>query len=189
MSAIRRPMGWLWLALLIMTMGTASGASAQPLVDEDKLDTLFAQLAVAPDAERADGIADQIWMTWLSPTDPALSGMMEGVAALTRTGAYPAAIAMLDRVVERWPDYAEGWNRRATLYFMTGDYEASLADVAQTLEREPRHFGALSGKAIILLRLGREDEARDTIIKALEIHPFLSERALFEDLPPPMTRA
>ena len=69
------------------------------------------------------------------------------------------------------PDYAEGWNRRATLYFQKSDLSRSIADIETTLSLEPRHFGALSGLAVILNRLDRKQEALDTWYKVLEIYP------------------
>ncbi|MBN9346959.1 MAG: tetratricopeptide repeat protein, partial [Devosia sp.] len=79
-------------------------------------------------------------------------------------------------------DYAEGWNQRATVYFMLGDYDASLDDIAHVLAIEPRHYGALSGRVLIYLKQGRYDDARADMIAALAIHPYLRERRFFPDL-------
>ena len=66
-----------------------------------------------------------------------------------------ARLDLLNALVDRLPDYAEGWNQRATVYYMLGNYEASLADIDKVLEFEPRHFGALSGRCMIYLAQGK----------------------------------
>ena len=86
------------------------------------------------------------------------------------------------------PTYAEGWNQRATLYYLIDDYEASLADIDKVLEFEPRHFGALSGRVLIYLAQGKRSEALRDMATALAIHPFLSERQLFPELKEDMIR-
>ena len=84
---------------------------------------------------------------------------------------FAVAEDLLDQVTTLAPEYAEGWNRRATLYFTMSDYGRSVADIETTLALEPRHFGALSGLAAILQRLNRDEEALVTWYKVLEIYP------------------
>ncbi len=91
---------------------------------------------------------------------------------------YAGAIAILDRLVALAPDWAEAWNQRATMRFLADDLDGSLADCERVLELEPKHFGALSGQALILMRQGRFDTAQSILRKAVEIDPFLAERAL-----------
>lgn len=167
---------------------TQTDGQTQAHVDSAQLDLLFPQLANSSSAEEARVIANQIWQVWLNPTTPELADRMDRITAARTVGSYQHAIEMLTNVTEEYPDYAEAWNQRATLYFFLGDYEASLADVEETLAREPRHFGALSGQAVILLRLGEEFLARQAILEALKYHPFLSERALFPELFDPPTQ-
>jgi len=83
------------------------------------------------------------------------------------------AIKLLDAVVEIRPGYVEGWNRRATIYYMKKDYVKSMQDIQQVLAREPRHFWALSGLGMILHEYGDERRALLALRKALEIHPHL----------------
>ena len=78
---------------------------------------------------------------------------------------------------------------RATAHFLNGAYEKSLADIVETLTREPRHFGALSGRALIYQAQGKRELALEAITEALDIHPFLAERALFPELGPPPIRS
>ena len=69
------------------------------------------------------------------------------------------------------PEFAEGWNKRATVYYLAGEYRQSIADCAEVLKRNPRHFGALSGLGLIYMRLERYDEALAWSRKALEVNP------------------
>ena len=85
------------------------------------------------------------------------------------------AIRLLDALVELKPDYAEAWNRRATMYFTKKDYGRALADIAQTLAREPRHFGALTGLGMILQEMGEDKRALEAFRRALEIDPHLQK--------------
>ncbi len=81
------------------------------------------------------------------------------------------------------PDWAEAWNQRATLRFLLEDYEGSLADIERVLQLEPKHFGAMAGQVLILMRHGRFDTAQSILRKAVEINPFLAERSMLIDEP------
>lgn len=146
--------------------------------EAEDYEALMHALADAQSQAEADALSGAIWQIWLTAPDAAAQEVLD--AAMTRRQAYDflGAIAQLDLLVEGWPDYAEGWNQRATLHFLRGEYEASLADVAETLAREPRHFGALSGKAIILFQQGKVPLAQITVRQALKFHPYLHERAI-----------
>ena len=82
-------------------------------------------------------------------------------------------IKHLTALIDHAPDFAEGWNARATAYFQAGEFGPSVADIAQTLRLNPRHFGALSGFGMILEETGRKDEALEVYRAALAIHPHL----------------
>ena len=99
-----------------------------------------------------------------------------------RNHDFAGAIETLNSVIELKPAYAEGWNQRATVHFHQQKYQASLIDIAQTLELEPRHFGALAGRAVIRLYQSKSALARQNIIEALRINPYLRERRFFPDL-------
>lgn len=160
----------------------APGATAQAYVDTELLDVLFAELRRSPDQESAQATATRIWQVWTQPDDPELAQSMQDAYDARRDGDYPATIAILDEVIERWPDYAEGWNQRATIYFFMENYDASLADVDETLLREPRHFGALVGAATIHLILGDRPTALGFMSRAIRYHPYLVERRYFPEL-------
>ena len=99
-----------------------------------------------------------------------------------------AASAELDGVVAEYPDYAEGWNQRATVHYLLDNLDASLADIEKVLAIEPRHYGALSGRVLIYLKQGKHAEALRDMIAALAIHPYLSERRLFPELAQDVTQ-
>jgi len=88
---------------------------------------------------------------------------------------YPRALDVLDQVVLLKPDFAEGWNKRATVYYLIDDYGSSLADIRRTLALEPRHFGALSGLGFILDETGQKEQAIAVFRKALAINPQLDK--------------
>lgn len=96
---------------------------------------------------------------------------MAWAATAMRSKNYAKAEDLLDQVVVLNPEFAEGWNRRATLYFTKLDYSRSLADIEKTLALEPRHFGALSGLAVIMQRLNRNQDALKAWYRVLEIYP------------------
>lgn len=148
----------------------------------ERLDRLFARLKLAPNAESARAVANDIWQVWTRPEDPHLAHLMGQAFQRREARDFAGAIAVLDRVVVGWPEYSEGWNQRATLHFLREDYEKSLHDIAKTLELEPRHFGALAGRAVIRLRQGKRALGLQNVMRALEIHPFLPERGLFPEL-------
>ncbi len=172
----------LLLALLgLFAMAPASGQTSDTEYTA-ALDGLFAELAVAPDPAAAQGISDDIWRLWMEPPDADLAARMASTLDLRWRGDVAGLIATLDAVIAEYPDYAEAYNQRATVNFMLGKYDESLADIAATLEREPRHFGALAGRALILKERGEYEQALETMRAALKIHPFLGERALFPEL-------
>ena len=154
-----------------------------------ELDALFARLAAATSEPDARAIADAIWRIWTVPDDPVLAAR---VAEIITAGGFagPAGqLPLIDRLVADYPDYSEGWNLRATAHFLNGAYDKALSDVAETLEREPRHFGAMAGRALIFHTQGKRQEAIEALTEALQIHPFLPERSLFPELGDPPIRS
>ncbi|MHB1110909.1 MAG: tetratricopeptide repeat protein [Devosia sp.] len=177
------------LAVLPLALVLLAGpASADESKDKAALDALFAELRLAPDAQAARAIDQRIWIYWTTPSDPELAGRMGEALAARRLGDIPGAIVLLTRLIEDYPTYAEAWNQRATMFYLINDFEASLADIEKVLEYEPRHFGALSGRALIYLQQGKRALALKDMAAALELHPFLNERQLFPELLQDITR-
>jgi tetratricopeptide (TPR) repeat protein len=152
--------------------------SKLPKVGADRtrgLDFLFGALKAAPDEVSAKHVEARIWALWLqTPSDTTALLMMRGKAAMDAQ-QMDVALKLLDAVVKLRPDYIEGWNRRATVYYLQNDYAHSLGDIEQVLVREPRHFGALAGLGMIMQDLGDEKRALDAFRKALAINPHLEK--------------
>ena len=152
--------------------------SKLPKVGADRnrgLDFLFGALKAAPDEASAKHVEARIWALWLqTPSDTAALLMMRAKTAMDAQQT-DVALKLLDAVVKLRPDYVEGWNRRATLYYLKNDYARSLQDIEQVLVREPRHFGALAGLGMIMQDLGDEKRALDAFRKALAINPHLEK--------------
>lgn len=162
-------MRWMMLAMLLMA-GPARADQTDP-----RLDTLFAQLRAAPSAAAARPIEFAIVGIWFASGAPAIDSLMQlGEQALAR-GDLAGAIVVFDAVIRQRPTYAEGWNRRATAFYMLGAHDRAEADVNQTLELEPRHFGALAGLGLIAAARGQEDRALAAFERALAVNPHLLE--------------
>jgi len=139
------------------------------------LDFLFGALKAAPDEASAKHVEARIWALWMqTPSDTTALLMMRAKTAMDAQ-QMEVALKLLDAVVKLRPDYVEGWNRRATLYYLQNDYTHSLQDIQQVLVREPRHFGALAGLGMIMQDLGDEKRALDAFRKALAVNPHLDK--------------
>jgi tetratricopeptide (TPR) repeat protein len=147
-------------------------ALALPAAAED-LDRLFERLRAA-DADEAARIEPLIWIEWSKSGSPAMDLLLQRGRDAMESGDLDAAIKHLTALVDHAPDFAEGWNARATAYFQAGAFGPSVADIAQTLRLNPRHFGALSGFGQILEETGKIDEALEVYRAALAIHPHLA---------------
>lgn len=170
-------------ALLVLPLLAAPlPAIADPYVDNAAVDELFAELRIAASEMEADRISRQIWTHWFMPTDPKLSLRMSVAGNFIAEGNLESSLRELDGIVAEYPDYAEGWNQRATVNYMLNHLDDSLADIERVLAIEPRHYGAISGRVLIYLKQGKKDEALQEMIAALAIHPYLSERRLFPEL-------
>jgi tetratricopeptide (TPR) repeat protein len=134
---------------------------------------LFEALRRQPPVDNAWEIEDRIWEIWTDHADPAAARDMNKAIGLMAQKRFEPAEDALDDLIRREPDWAEAWNKRATLHFLRGRDHASLTDIRRTLELEPRHFGAISGCAQICLRHGDVGAASLAIETALQINPHL----------------
>ena len=139
------------------------------------LESLFADLRNADDAEQAESVAAHIRYIFLNSGSPTLDLLMMRSAQAMKAEDYALSLDLLDAVVRFAPQYVEGWNRRATVHFLREDYGLAMADLEQVLRLEPRHFSAVSGLGLILQKLGRKEQALDVFQHVLSIYPLLEE--------------
>jgi tetratricopeptide (TPR) repeat protein len=137
----------------------------------NSLDFLFGALKVAPDDTSAKAIEERIWALWVISRSDTANLLMSRVRLAMEAHDMDLALRLLDAVVEIKPDYVEGWNRRATLYYLKKDYGRALADIREVLKREPRHFGALSGLGLLLQDIGDDKQALEVYRRALAVYP------------------
>lgn len=138
------------------------------------LDALFGRLATA-DAAEAAGIEREIWIEWSKSGSPAMDLLLERGRTAMAAGAPEVAIEHLTALTDHAPDFAEGWNARATAYFQTGDLGPSVADIGRVLTLNPRHFGALAGLGMIFESLEKPEKALEAYRAALAINPHLAD--------------
>ena len=112
-----------------------------------------------------------IWQVWGRSGDQATDRQFERGVAQMQGGDLLAAVETFSRVIGMNPDFAEGWNKRATAYFRLGEDDMSLNDCAEVLKRNPQHFGVLSGYGQIYVRKGDLERALDYFRRALTINP------------------
>ncbi|MGB8812853.1 MAG: tetratricopeptide repeat protein [Paracoccaceae bacterium] len=136
------------------------------------LDAMFTELATADEAA-AGRIEADIWREWSKSGSPAMDLLLERGRQAMEQGDFEAAIEHLTALIDHAPDFAEGWNARATAYFQAGQFGPSVADIQHTLALNPRHFGALAGFGMILEELDRPEQALEVYRAALAIHPHL----------------
>jgi len=144
---------------------------------------LILELREAEDEMAAREFSAGLWELWLTAPDAKAQAMLdEGIARL-RIADHDGAEAAFSELVAYCPDYAEGYNQRAFSAFLRGDYGQALEDLDRALNRSPAHVGALSGKALTLMGLGRIDAGQGVLREALRLNPWLSERRLLIEKP------
>lgn len=146
----------------------ADTASVQPA---DSLDTLFAELKRERDERQAKRISERIWAEWRDSGSATANLLMQWADKAVTDKKNSLAMDLLDQVVVLMPNYAEGWNRRATLNYAMGNHDKSMADISRVLTLEPRHFGAISGMAAIMAAAGNDELEFKAWEQMLEIYP------------------
>ena len=149
-------------------------ASKIALADQNdpRLNNLFKKLNETENQDEIRDLISDIWNIWYEVDDPKVIEYFEkGIQAMNLRN-YPLAIRFFNNLIDEDPNFAEGWNKRATVHFMMGNFDQSMQDIIKTLELEPRHFGALDGMGLIFIHQGQFQQAIDVYDKMLEIFPF-----------------
>ncbi len=140
---------------------------------DPRLDALFETLASTADPAEGASASEQIWQIWFEHADDEIERKLrQGHLSMQRRN-FEVALEAFNEVIEAAPEFAEGWNRRATLYWLMGDHASSGADVKRTLELEPRHFGAMSGLGLLYTELEQYEAAVRAFEDALVINPHM----------------
>lgn len=172
------------IAALLLAPGLALAGEARhcdpanAAIDPTIRDPLFDRLKASDSEVAAAPIANLLWRDFTRAPDPHAQKLLDRGMRKIRTGDPAGAVPVLDQLVAYCPEFAEGWNQRAFAYYLSGAFDRALADIDRTLEIEPRHFGALSGKVLTLMRQGRDQLALAVLQQALAVHPWMSERRL-----------
>ncbi len=161
----------LQLMALILVCGSAPSGSDQ---NNPELDELFRLLHEVTSPAEASVLTRQIWQNWYQSDNREIEALMQRGEISLRRGKLEQAIEIYSRVIDIDPGFAEGWNRRATAYYMMGELQSSTEDVVETLKLEPRHFGALSGQGMIYTQLRKIDLALEYYERALEVNPHMT---------------
>jgi tetratricopeptide (TPR) repeat protein len=130
--------------------------------------------ALRDDDEVVRALAEHsLWQVWSRAGDRETDALFQLGVEQMQQGAAQAAIETFTTIIRKAPDFAEGWNKRATIYYLVGEYEKSLRDCDEVMKRNPNHFGALSGYGQIYLQLDKPELALDYFQRALTVNPNL----------------
>jgi tetratricopeptide (TPR) repeat protein len=172
---MKRDMRWvIWRMVvfgILATLVMAAPATGRADQSDERLEELFDRLRATADPLEAQIIEVQIWRIWTDSGRDDINTLVEEGSRFMAQGLLKEAIAIFDRVVTNLPEFAEGWNKRATAHYLNGDYTASMIDIERTLALEPRHFGAISGMGLIFMVRGDEANALRAFEEVLKVHP------------------
>ena len=169
----------IFILTLLISSFLISAHSSQKIV----LDKLFNQLIETNNTNNAEQLEKKIWSVWSEhPNDNKLTERLEFGTELMDYGDYSYALMVFDNIIVADPKWSEGWNKRATVYFLMNQFTNSLNDIDKVLSIEPRHFGALSGQARIFIKLQKYEKAIKSIERALEFYPSFRSRELIPEI-------
>lgn len=166
-----RQLGFVFICLFCGALFTGQPVRADQT--DPALDDLFAKLQGPDAAASAAAVTREIWRRWLDSGSEDINQRMETGIIAMQAGYLRLAENVFAEVILRAPDFAEGWNKRATVRYLRSDYDGSIQDCARVLELEPRHFGALSGLGVIQVILGDDRLAIQWFERASAINPHL----------------
>jgi len=161
----------LWsVRLFVMLLGFIPALTTADQNDPE-LKALFDSLAQTDSNSETRELQNQIWKIWLDAPDENAAGLLSQVTFAMSAGQHELALKLSNQLVDSTPEFAEGWNKRATIQYLLGNHGSSVADIKETLLLEPRHFGAISGLGLIFMSSGNFAAAVDAFNRVLEISP------------------
>ncbi|SEK56537.1 Tetratricopeptide repeat-containing protein [Roseovarius nanhaiticus] len=168
------------LVFALTLLGTAATAQTCPPAPDHSaaLTALIEEARAAPDRQAGMIVSDKMWALWTEAPDARAQELLDEGMERRQSYDYDGAMTAFEALVDYCPDYAEGYNQRAFIRYLREEFEAALPDLDAALARTPRHVAALTGKALTLVALGRNGEAALALRAALDMNPWLSERAL-----------
>lgn len=172
-------MKWM-IPLCLMATPTLAQTCPEAPDHSERMSEILSELGNAQTEMAGRELSNGLWELWTDAPDARAQAMLD--EGMSRRGVYDflGARTVFSRLIAYCPDYAEGYNQRAFASFLSEDFEGALADLDRTLEIIPNHVGALSGKALTLIAMGRNEEGQAVLRAAVALNPWLSERALLD---------
>ena len=164
-------MRWIVAFFMAVVVALSCGTAVRADQTDPRLKLLFEELRNASSPEAAMNVELQIWGLWSQSGDASIDKVFEIGTQAMAIQDLATALQIFDAIVEKAPRFAEGWNKRATVHYMMGNYYASIADIDKTLELEPQHFGALAGLGLVNVQLERDEAALDAFERVLKVDP------------------
>jgi len=158
---------------LFPLLGFSAFAQEPEAAAPSRLEKLYSDLKRERNPKAAERLAGAIRAEWTKSGSATIDLIMQWSEKATSDKKYDVALDFLDQVTLLAPDYAEGWNRRATVHYLMNDYAKSMADIDRALRLEPRHFGALSGMAAIFEMYDRKQAALAIYERVLDVYPAM----------------
>ena len=175
MAQARHSRGVRLLRAAILLLTLAAGPTAADQTDPG-LAELFGDLQRTGNTAEADRLTAEIWRRWIThASDQRANSLMQDGMELMNRGLLDQAEQVFSALIDERPDFAEAWNKRATIRFLRGDDTGSRRDIARVIDLEPRHFGALSGLGMIHMRAGDLQAALQAFEAALRVNPHLDQ--------------
>ena len=161
------------LFIFLIFISFLSYGKASEIYHKNKLEKYFVDLKKSTNLDEAINIEKNIWNLWsLHPSNQFLTNKLELGTELMENGQHKYAYKIFSNIIFEDPNWSEAWNKRATVLYLMKEYDLSLFDIEKTLDLEPRHFGALSGRAQIYIDLREYQKALDNLIQTKEIYPL-----------------
>jgi len=160
----------IFIPLLLIFLGTLS-VHTQADQNAEALPALFAQLKNQTSSEASTELEHRIWAHWLEAPNRNAASLLSQVSRAMSVGRLDIALSLSNQLIDSAPEFAEAWNKRATIHFLLGQDADSVADIRETVKLEPNHFGAISGLGLIFMRSQNFPAALEAFEKVLQISP------------------